>query len=177
MTSSKELLKDNLKISEIKLKEKLKSPVDIETITQLFNVSLLRAVDQMVTKGDYWGDDLYISVSSAAYLEYELDFDTSNVLIDSCRHIDARRDYEYSRAVTDFFFEDLISNCHYVEDSIAFLAMELPDYYIPLNDLPNFDEDTIAGLLKKALEMEGVDGWKYLNKKKAKEIEEFLKAF
>lgn len=177
MSNSKELLKDYLKNSEVKLKEKLKSPVDIETITQLFNVSLLRAVDQMATKGDYWGDDLYISISAAKYFKYELHFDTSDVLIYNCDDLDARRDYEYSRAVTDFFFEDLISNCHYVEDAFAFLAIKLPDYYMPRNDLPNFDEDTIAGLLKKALEMEDVDGWKYLTKKKAKEIEEFLKAF
>ncbi|AFO48730.1 TPA: hypothetical protein ACNV18_000874 [Pseudomonas putida] len=177
MPNSKELLKDYLKKSEVKLKEKLKTPVDIETIKQLFNVSLLRAIELMVTIGDYRGDDLYISVSSAAYLEYDLDFDTSNVLIDSCRHIDERRDYDYARAVTDYFFDTLISDYHYVEDSIAFLAMELPDYYIPRNDLPNFDAYTIAGLLKKALEMEDVEGWKYLTKKKAKEIEEFLKAF
>ncbi|MER0548167.1 hypothetical protein AAA536_07965 [Pseudomonas aeruginosa] len=176
MPNSKELLKDYLKKSEVKLKEKLKTPVDIETIKQLFNVSLLRAIELMVTIGDYRGDDLYISVSSAAYLEYDLDFDTSNVLIDSCRHIDERRDYDYARAVTDYFFDTLISDYHYVEDSIAFLAMELPDYYTPRNDLPEFDDDYIVGLLKKAIKKETRGCWKYVTKKKAKEIKEFLKS-
>lgn len=176
MPNSKELLKDYLKKSEVKLKEKLKTPVDIETIKQLFNVSLLRAIELMVTIGDYRGDDLYISVSSAAYLEYDLDFDASNVLIDSCRDIDERRDYDYARAVTDYFFDTLISDYHYVEDSIAFLAMELPDYYIPRNDLPEFDDDYIVGLLKKAIKKETRGCWKYVTKKKAKEIKEFLKS-
>ncbi|HGM6307686.1 TPA: hypothetical protein ACKP8D_000068 [Pseudomonas putida] len=177
MVTKKELINKHLKVSEVKLKEKLQSPVDIETIKQLFNVSLLRAIELMVTIGDYRGDDLYISVSSAAYLEYDLDFDTSNVLIDNCRHLDERRDYDYARAVTDYFFDTLISDYHYVEDSFAFLAMELPDYYTPRNDLPEFDDDYIVGLLKEAIEMGVSSGWKYLTKKKAKEIEEFLKAF
>lgn len=166
-----------LEVAVKKLKSNLKSSVSIETITLLFNVSLLRAIEQMKERGDHRGDQFHMSQSADGYFEYVLGIETSNIGVYTCRWLEERRDYDYAKAVTDYFFDGLMHEENYVEDRFSFLAMELPDYYISRNDLPDYDDEYIAGLLKKAIEIEGAWRWRYVSKKKAKEIAVFLASY
>lgn len=170
-------INEALKTAVDKLKGNLKTTVTLETITLLFNVSLLRAIEQMKIRGDHRGDEFHISQSADGYFEYVLGIETMKIGVYTCRWLEERRDYDYAKAVTDYFFDGLMHEENHVEDRFSFLAMELPDYYISRNDLPDFDDEYIAGLLKKAIKIEGAWSWKYVSKRKVKEIEEFLSSY
>lgn len=168
-------IKDELQSAVRKLKENLKSPVSMDTITLLFNVSMLRAIEQMGVRGDHRGDQIHVSMSCSWYFEFALGIDLSDYGYYNCRWLEERRDYDYAKAVTDYFFDGLMYEYSYVEDRFAFLAIELPDYYISRNDLPGWDDETIPALLKKA--MKDSKEWCYVDKSKVKEIKEFIKNF
>lgn len=146
----------------------------MDTITLLFNASMLRAIEQMGVRGDHRGDQIHVSMSCSWYFEFALGIDLSDYGYYNCRWLEERRDYDYAKAVTDYFFDGLMYEYSYVEDRFAFLAIELPDYYISRNDLPGWNDETIPVLLKQAFEHDDTYDWKFVSKKKAKEIEAFL---
>lgn len=165
-------LEKELKKAVENLREDYKSPVSIETIRLIFNVSLLRALKMMCIRKDHRGDERKLSASSHWYLTDVLGLDEDE-LPDYCNRKAERRDYDYDRAVTYYFFDHLTDEFELVEDQLASFAMEFPDFYVWHGDWPDFSDDSVViGLIKEASDIRGE--WKYADYKKAQEIVTFL---